>query len=118
MNPTTLINTYLQVWNERDPVTRDQLMRSALTDDVLYTDPDYAGLRGYTELSDAIGRLQEQIGELRFVLDAIIGIHHNHALFTWQLGAAASGYDIAEFTGDRIHRIIGFFLPADQQPTG
>ncbi len=42
-------------------------------------------------------------------LGAVIGVHHDRALFTWQLGTVAMGYDVAEFGGDRIRGVVGFF---------
>ncbi|MGW0197257.1 nuclear transport factor 2 family protein [Nonomuraea sp. NPDC003201] len=110
-----LIGKYLDVWNERDAPARDLLIKTVLTDDSVYSDPDYAGLRGHAELSEAIGRAQENFGDLVFTLGTLIGAHHDTALFTWRLGApgsetpVATGYDVVEFAGDRISRVVGFF---------
>lgn len=109
MSTTDLILAYLDVWNERDRATRDTLMKSVLTEDSLYADPDNAGLRGHDELSEAIGRAQEKFGDLRFTLDTLLGAHHDHLLFTWKLGTVATGYDVVQFAGDRIRSIVGFF---------
>jgi hypothetical protein len=109
MNTNDLILKYLDIWNERDIAAREALMTSVLTDDSLYSDPDYAGLRGRAELSKAIGKAQQNFGDLRFTLDTVISTHHDRALFTWRLGTVATGYDVVEFTGDRISSIIGFF---------
>ncbi|MEV1177398.1 nuclear transport factor 2 family protein [Nonomuraea sp. NPDC049784] len=110
-----LIGKYLDIWNERDAAVRDILIKAVLTDDSVYSDPDYAGLRGHTELSEAIGRAQENFGDLVFSLGTLIGAHHDTALFTWRLGApgsdtpVATGYDVVEFEGDHIRRMVGFF---------
>ncbi|NUT41429.1 MAG: nuclear transport factor 2 family protein [Thermoactinospora sp.] len=105
-----LILKYLDIWNERDAAAREALMRDVLTDDSVYSDPDYAGLRGHGELSEAIGRAQRRFGDMVFTLGSVIDAHHDTALFTWKLGAsAASGYDVVEFSGDRIRRVVGFF---------
>jgi len=110
MNTNELIQAYIDVWNERDAAAREALMKSVLTEDSFYADPDYAGLRGHAELSGAIGRAQPNFGDLRFTLDAVIGAHHDRALFRWRLGdGAAIGYDIVEFDGNRISSIVGFF---------
>ena len=111
MSTTTmdLILAYLDIWNERDTAAREKLMEPVLTEDSIYADPDYEGLRGRAELSEAIGRAQEKLGDLRFMLDTVIGTHHDRALFTWRLGTVATGYDIVEFAGDRIRSVIGFF---------
>ncbi|MFI7131809.1 nuclear transport factor 2 family protein [Nonomuraea sp. NPDC050153] len=110
-----LIGKYLDVWNERDAGARDLLIKTVFTDDSVYSDPDHAGLRGHAELSAAIGRAQENFGDLVFTLGTLIGAHHDMALFTWRLGApgadtpVATGYDVVEFAGDRISRVVGFF---------
>ncbi len=31
------------------------------------------------------------------------------ALFSWKLGAVATGYDVVEFDGNRIRAVVGFF---------
>ncbi|WAL66328.1 nuclear transport factor 2 family protein [Amycolatopsis cynarae] len=109
MNTNELILAYLDIWNERDPGAREELMSSVLTEDSVYADPDYAGLRGHAELSAAIGRAHQKFGDLRFTLDTVLGTHHDHALFTWNLGTVATGYDAVEFSGDRIRKVVGFF---------
>ncbi|MFI9559424.1 nuclear transport factor 2 family protein [Nonomuraea endophytica] len=109
MSTNDLILKYLDIWNERDTAAREALMRSVLTEDSFYSDPDNAGLRGHAELSTAIGKAQPSFGDLRFTLDTVISTHHDRALFSWRLGTVATGYDVVEFTGNRISSIIGFF---------
>ncbi|MGV9776486.1 nuclear transport factor 2 family protein [Streptosporangium sp. NPDC003464] len=110
MSTTDVILAYLDIWNERDAATRVTLMKSVLTEDSLYTDPANAGLRGHAELSEAIGRAREKLGDLRFTLDTVVGAHHDRALFSWKLGTVATGYDVVEFAGGRIRSIVGFFV--------
>lgn len=111
MTPIDVINGYLEIWNERDADARRKLMESVLSDDSVYSDPDYEGLAGHEALSEAISGAQATFGDLRFSLGSVIGIHHGRALFTWKLGTVASGYDVVEFEqGDgRIRRVVGFF---------
>jgi hypothetical protein len=109
VSTTDLIERYLDIWNERDAAVRQTLMGEVLTDDVLYADPDHAGLRGPADLSGAIGHAHEKLGDLRFTLGTVIGAHHDHALFTWRLGTAATGYDVVEFDNGRIRSVVGFF---------
>ncbi|MFG2002521.1 nuclear transport factor 2 family protein [Spirillospora sp. NPDC048911] len=115
MNTLELVHRYLAVWNERDAARRADLMASALTEDSIYSDPDYAGLRGHGELAAAIEKAQGQFGAMVFTLGTLINVHHDKALFSWRLGPAgagspvATGYDYAEFADGRISRIIGFF---------
>jgi hypothetical protein len=109
VSTTDLILGYLDIWNERDAAAREKLMQSVLAEDSLYADPDYAGLRGHAELTEAIGRAQVRFGDLTFTLGTVIGAHHDRALFTWKLGEVATGYDVVEFDGGRIRSIVGFF---------
>ncbi|WP_240777625.1 MFS transporter [Nonomuraea basaltis] len=110
-----LVLKYLGIWNERDAVAREVLIKAVLTEDSVYADPDYEGLHGRTELSAAIGRAQEGFGDLVFSLGTLINAHHDTALFTWKLGApgsdtpVATGHDVVELTGDQIRRVVGFF---------
>lgn len=112
---TDLILKYLDVWNERDAATRELLIKDLFIEDSIYSDPDHQGLHGHGELSAAIGMAQKTFGDLVFTLGSLIGSHHDMALFTWKLGApgaddaVATGYDVVEFTGDRIRRVVGFF---------
>ncbi|GAA4235378.1 SGNH/GDSL hydrolase family protein [Actinomadura meridiana] len=107
MNTTELIQKYLDVWNERDAAVREALMKEVLTEDSVYSDPDYAGLHGHAALSDAIHNAHEKLGDLRFTLDTVIGVHHDRALFRWRLGTAATGYDVVEFSGERVQKRPG-----------
>ncbi|WP_026416936.1 nuclear transport factor 2 family protein [Actinomadura oligospora] len=110
MNNDQLIRDYIEVWNERDAAARMELIKSVLTEDSVYSDPDYAGLRGHEALSDAIGVAHGKFGDLRFRLGEVIGEHHGKALFTWKLGEVATGYDAVEFEDGRIRSVIGFFV--------
>ncbi|MFI0719986.1 nuclear transport factor 2 family protein [Streptomyces sp. NPDC021224] len=110
MSTTDLIDAYIAVWNERDAAAREKLAAAVLTDDCFYSDPDYAGLHGRAALSEAIGLAHTKLGDLRFTLGDVIGVHHDRALFTWRLGDVATGYDVAEFAGDRIRSVVGFFV--------
>ncbi|MFI7422684.1 nuclear transport factor 2 family protein [Nonomuraea sp. NPDC049684] len=109
MSTTDVIRAYLDVWNEPNAAARSALMKSVLTEDSLYVDPENAGLRGHAELSEVIGRVRSRFGDLRFTLDTVLGVHHGRALFRWRLGTAATGYDVVEFDGGRIRSIVGFF---------
>ncbi|RSN15518.1 polyketide cyclase [Nonomuraea sp. WAC 01424] len=110
MSTTDVILAYLDIWNERDDTARMTLMKSVLTEDSLYVDPNNAGLRGHAELSEVIGRMRAQVGEAKFTLGAVMGAHHGRALFTWRLGTVATGYDVVEFADGRIRSIVGFFV--------
>ncbi|MEV5752035.1 nuclear transport factor 2 family protein [Actinoallomurus sp. NPDC052308] len=110
-----LITQYLGIWNERDEARRNAIIKEVMTEDSVYSDPDYAGIEGHAALSAAIGTAHEKFGDLVFGLGEIIGAHHDTALFTWRLGpagtdeAVGTGYDVIEFADGRIRRVVGFF---------
>jgi ketosteroid isomerase-like protein len=110
-----LVQQYLEIWNERDHARRDAAIEVVMTEDSIYSDPDYAAIEGHAALSAAISRAQETFGDRVFSLGEIISTHHNTVLFTWRLGspdteeAIATGHDVIEFTDGRIHRVVGFF---------
>ncbi|WP_214326240.1 nuclear transport factor 2 family protein [Nonomuraea sediminis] len=104
-----LVEQYLEIWNERDAARREAAIEEVMTEDSVYSDPDYAGIEGHAALSEAIGKAHEKFGDLRFRLGEVIGAHHDTALFTWHLGDVATGYDMVEFAGDRIRRVVGYF---------
>ncbi|MFF0772861.1 nuclear transport factor 2 family protein [Nonomuraea wenchangensis] len=112
---TDLVLKYLDIWNERDAEARNALISTTLTEDSIYSDPDYARLQGRGELSDMIGQVQQNFGDLVFTLGKVISAHHGTALFTWKLSppntdtSVATGYDVVDFTEDRIRRVVGFF---------
>jgi hypothetical protein len=104
-----LIEQYLGIWNERDTARRTAAIKEALTEDSVYSDPDYPALRGHEALSETIGQAQQKFGDLTFTLGEIIAAHHDMALFTWRLGSVATGHDYMELRNGRISRVVGFF---------
>ena len=64
---TTIVRTYIEMWNETEPERRRELVARALTDDASYLDPIMAG-NGVQEISDMIGAAQEQYPGHRFAL--------------------------------------------------
>jgi hypothetical protein len=65
-DPTTIVNTYIGMWNETDPQRRRKLVAEALTDDASYLDPIMAG-NGTDEISAMIGAAQEQYPGIHLV---------------------------------------------------
>ncbi|MGI5131963.1 nuclear transport factor 2 family protein [Pseudonocardia sp. CA-107938] len=112
---TDLVQQYLDIWNERDRAARDTAIVAVMTEDSTYSDPDYAAVHGHAALSDVIGTAHEKFGDLVFTLGETLGSHHDTTLITWRLGApgsaeaVATGYDVIDFAGDRIRRVVGYF---------
>jgi SnoaL-like domain len=116
---TTLVDTYLAAWNERDPQRRAELIERAWAPDGRLIDPPLAG-DGHEGISDVAAALHEHYADHRFERTSGVDAHHEHLRFAWQLvgpdgTAAVAGIDVADLAPDgRLARVVGFFgeLPA------
>jgi hypothetical protein len=117
----TVIDTYLQTWNETDPAKRAELISASLAADLWYRDPllEADGLEAYDQMLAAV---QTQFPGLEMRRTSGIDAHRDLVRFTWALGAPGAepsfaGLDVAKFDEQgKLHRIIGFAgydVPAD-----
>ena len=114
---TTLVDTYIAMWNEPNADRRRELVARTVTDDADYVDPvmEGAGIDGITAM---IGAAQEQFPGHRFTLLSGPEHHHDRMRFSWRLAAdgaapAAIGVDFASLADDgRMRSITGFLEPA------
>lgn len=124
MDATQLVERYLDTWNETDPDARRAAIRAVWADDGRYVDP-LADVTGPDEISNLIGKLQEQIPGHTFQLltnGGRIDAHHDVVRFAWELVPAnggeplAIGFDVAVKEDDgRIGSVLGFL---DKAPAG
>jgi SnoaL-like protein len=116
-DPTTLVRTYIEMWNETNPQRRRQLVASTVTDDASYLDPLMSG-QGPDGISEMIAGAQQQFPGHRFELVSGPDAHHDRVRFTWSLGPpegqpVAIGIDFATTAEDgRMRDITGFLEPA------
>ena len=116
-DPTTIVHTYIEMWNETDAQRRRELVSQALTDDARYLDPLMAG-DGPDEISAMIAGAQQQFPGHRFTLVSGPDVHHDRVRFTWSLAPnggepVAVGTDFATTAEDgRMRDITGFLEPA------
>ena len=116
-DPTTIVRTYIEMWNETDPQRRRQLVTETVTDDAAYLDPVMAG-HGPDGISQMIGGAQQQFPGHRFELMSGPDAHHDRVRFTWSLATGdgdpvAIGVDFATTAEDgRMRDITGFLEPA------
>lgn len=110
----TLIDRYLDAWNETDAAARRNLLDALWADDGVYTDP-LASVSGVDAMDAVIAGAQEQFAGLRFVRGDVLDTHHNIARFTWELvpevGAEplVVGFDVAAVDSDnKITSVYGF----------
>ncbi len=116
----TVIDTYLQTWNETDAAKRGELIAASLGADLWYRDPllEADGLDAYDQM---IAAVQAQFPGLEMRRTSGIDAHRDLVRFTWALGAPGAeptfaGLDVAKFDDDgKLHRIIGF--AGDAVPT-
>ena len=110
----TLVDTYIDMWNETDVARRAELIATAWTEDGAYTDP-LLEATGAAAISEMVDGVHGQLPGHRFRLTSGIDSHHDHHRFGWELAAtdgtvAVEGVDIAELAPDgRLARVTGFF---------
>ena len=117
---TTVADTYLAAYNERDADRRAQLIAAAFSEDGRLVDPPVDG-QGHDGI-DAVARaMQEQFAGHRFRRVSAVDAHHDRLRFAWELlgptdDVVLTGMDVGELAADgRLARITGFFgdLPAE-----
>jgi hypothetical protein len=110
---TTLIDRYIEMWNEPDPERRRALAGAVVTDDADYLDPVMAGA-GADGIAEMIGGAQAQFPSHRFVLASGPDLHHDRVRFSWVLvpdggDPIATGFDFGTVAPDgRLRSVTGF----------
>ena len=120
-DPTTIVDTYLSMWNEEDPSTRAQLIERAWVADGRYVDP-LLEAEGHTALSEMVAGVQAHYPGSRFRRLSAVDAHHDQVRFAWDLIApdgtvTVAGLDVGELASDgRLRRITGFFGDVAEEP--
>ncbi|MDH6680648.1 hypothetical protein M2284_004877 [Rhodococcus sp. LBL1] len=115
----SLIQRYLDTWNETDTDKRNALVEELWAADGRYVDP-IGSAEGPAAVSALIGSVQQQFDGMRFELVGDIDAHHEQARFTWALGPAGAeplviGFDVLERDpAGRVRLVLGFL---DKIPT-
>ena len=116
-DPSTIVRTYIQMWNETDPERRRKLVSEVVTDDARYLDPIMSS-NSADDISGMIAGAQAQYPDHHLALVSGPDVHHDRVRFTWSLAPAAGdpiaiGTDFVTTAGDgRMHDITGFLEPA------
>ena len=114
---TTIVDSYIAMWNETDPERRRSIIEQTWTEDGSYVDP-HAEVAGVDGLDGLVAAVQEQFPGHRFVLASGPETHHDRMRFTWQLvgssgDAIATGTDVAVVADDgRLRDVTGFLEAA------
>lgn len=109
----TLIDRYIEMWNEGDAERRRTLVAEVVTEDAEYLDPLMSG-SGPEGIDAMIAGAQGQFPGHRFVLASGPDLHHDRVRFSWVLvpdggEPVATGHDFATVAGDgRLRSVTGF----------
>jgi hypothetical protein len=111
---TTIVDTYIDMWNEEDVDRRRTLIEQAWTEDASYLDP-LLEADGRDALSDMVATVHDHYPGHRFRRQSDVDVHHDRLRFAWDLVAPdgnvfVAGIDVGELSPDgRLRRITGFF---------
>jgi hypothetical protein len=113
----TIANRYIDLWNERTPSRRRELLAANWTHDARYVDPLMSG-DGHDGVDALIAGVQQRFPDFRFRLLGEPNGYGQHVRFCWGLGAngaesAIKGTDFAVVEDGRIRSVTGFL---DQVP--
>jgi hypothetical protein len=109
---TSVVDTYLEAWNETDADARRALVAATWTEDGTYVDPLMSGA-GVEQITAMIGAAQAQFPGHRFTLSAGPDTHNDVLRFSWTLAAdsatVATGQDFCRLAEDgRLRSVTGF----------
>jgi SnoaL-like domain len=117
---STVIDRYINMWNETDASRRRDLIAQTWTDDASYIDPLVVA-EGPDAIDATVAAVQTQFPGFAFRLASLVDAHHNLARFTWELApngadeAVVVGFDVAVLSDDgRLRDVHGFL---DKVPT-
>ena len=111
---TTIVDTYLAMWNETDPKRRAQLIARAWASDGRYVDPMLEA-EGHAAISEMVAGVQAKFPGHRFRRLSGVDTHHDQLRFAWDLvtpegAVVVAGIDVGALGPDgRLRRITGFF---------
>jgi len=108
----TVATRYIELWNERDPQRRKQMLTDHWTRDARYIDPLMNG-DGAENIATLIGGVHERFPDFRFTLIGEPDGHGDHVRFSWGLGPTGSdhpieGTDFVQLQDGRIRHVTGF----------
>ena len=110
---------YIELWNERIPSRRREMLATSWTADASYVDPLMRG-DGHEGVDGLIAGVQQRFPDFTFKLIGEPNGFGDHLRFSWGLGpdgidSPIKGTDFAVLKDGRIRSITGFL---DQVPQG
>ena len=114
-----IANSYIELWNERTPSRRREMLATNWTADAKYVDPLMSG-DGHDGVDALISGVQQRFPDFKFKLIGKANGFGDHVRFCWGLGpdgvdSPIKGTDFAVLKDGRIRSITGFL---DQVPQG
>ena len=110
----TLVNRYIEAWNETDADRRRELVAGTWSEDGTYLDP-LMSAAGHDSIAAMIALAQERFSGHRFELSFGPDAHNDRVRFAWRLygpegdQAVAAGVDFATVAKDgRLTSVTGF----------
>lgn len=112
-----IAKSYIDLWNERTPQRRRELLAINWTSDARYVDPLMSG-EGHDGVDALIAGVQQKFPDFQFTLIGEPNGFGDHLRFSWGLGpkgvdSPIKGTDFAVLKDGRIRSITGFL---DQVP--
>lgn len=119
---TTLVDRYIDMWNEPDATRRRTLIAEIWTPDALYVDPMLRG-DGREGIHAMVGKVHDQFPGHRFSRTSDVDGHNDQARFAWALGPEdgapmVKGVDFAAIRDGRLAAVTGFFDTVPAAPQG
>jgi hypothetical protein len=120
---TTIVNSFVEVWNDADPARRALAMGEACDEDIRYVNFEEA-VQGYEGLSRMANDIHAQYPGHSFRRTSGVDVHRGGLRFTWQFcdpngETIATGMEVATLGPDgRIQSVISFngALPPSDPP--
>ena len=118
-DPIAIAHCYIDLWNERTPSRRRELLSETWTADASYVDPLMKG-DGPDGIDALIAGVQQRFPDFKFKLIGEPNGYGDHVRFSWGLGpdgvdSPIKGTDFAVLKDGRIRSVTGFL---DQVPAG
>ena len=118
-DPKIIASRYIELWNERTPARRREILSQNWASDARYVDPLMSG-DGHDGVDALIAGVQQRFPDFRFQLIGEPNGYGDHVRFSWGLGpdgadSPIKGTDFAVLREGRIRSITGFL---DQVPAG
>jgi hypothetical protein len=115
----SIASRYIDLWNERTPSRRREMLAANWASDARYIDPLMSG-DGHDGVDALIAGVQQRFPDFRFQLIGQPNGYGDHIRFSWGLGpegvdSPIKGTDFAVVSDGRIRSITGFL---DQIPQG